>query len=302
MNTYRVMLSVQTPSGTPWQSDTIFGHLCWHYAWREGQAALEAWTDRFRSGDPPFLLSDGFPGELLPRPHGLPKLKMPDRKAEGLEVARKQKDLKKIAWLLPQEFTDIRQGKAVDLDLNADREAFTTHVDFHNQINRLSNTTGDEGQLYPFEGIACPQVTIYLRIAEGEEQHVRTAFEDVARSGYGKRASTGHGRIAACKWEACAFQPVTEPNAFVSLSHFVPAQGDPTDGQWRSMVKYGKLGGDRAGATNPFKLPLLMLTPGSWFRAEDAPKDWYGRLVEGVSPEFPDVVQYGFAFALPMQV
>lgn len=301
MNTYRITLSLRTPSGSAWQADTIFGHLCWLCTWRYGNNVVEDWKTRFQQGDPPFVLSDGFPGDLLPRPHGLPELAMPSDKAEGMRMADEQKDCKKIALLTPDEFNALRRGEDVKLSLSEPREGFTSAITFKNQINRNSNTTGEEGQVYPFAERYGKTVTIYVRIAGDEIARLEQLFEDLKNTGYGKRKSIGYGQIEACTWEAFEFPSIDKPNAFVSLSHFVPARDDPTDGQWRLHVKYGKLGGERAAADRPFKRPLIMLTPGSWFRTAGTPKPWYGRLVNNISPAFPDVVQYGLAFALPIK-
>lgn len=302
MNTYRVTLSLQTPSGSAWQADTLFGHLCWLCTWRYGKDVVENWKTRFQTGNPPFVLSDGFPGDLLPRPYGLPELVTPQNKTEGLKQAIHQKDQKKIAWLTPREFNALRRGENVTVSLNEPHRAFTERITFKNQINRDSNTTGEEGQLYPFVEQFCQTISIYVRIADDEVERLRQLFEDLKQTGYGKRKSIGYGQIEEYRFTLFDFPEIDHPNGFVSLSHFVPAQHDPTDGQWKLNVKYGKLSGERAAVEKPFKRPLIMLTPGSWFRTAAAPKPWYGRLVSDVSPAFPDVVQYGLAFAVPMRL
>jgi CRISPR-associated protein Csm4 len=66
-------------------------------------------------------------------------------------------------------------------------------------------------------------------------------------------------------------------------------------------VKYGKLGEEYALEEIAFKKPLLMLEAGSTFY--DSPvKQFYGRMVRGVSPAYPQVVQYGFALPVPMRL
>lgn len=44
---------------------------------------------------------------------------------------------------------------------------------------------------------------------------------------------------------------------FVTLSLFVPAQKDPTECAYKTMVKYGKLGERKTFCGNPFKKPLI---------------------------------------------
>jgi CRISPR-associated protein Csm4 len=312
-HTYRLTLELRAPSGSSWQADTIFGHLCWLLYWRHGKTRLDEWRERYRADDPPFILSDGFPGPLLPRPLPLPDTDRPKSKQEGLAKTFQLKQQKQIAWLMPTEFEQVRSGQPLETTEKGDaarkhfREWQESPVTFKNQISRLTGTTGEEGQLYPFvEQARWKKVTIYVRIAEGELETVTDLFAAFQAEGYGKRKSIGYGEIVDCKgWDAefTGFNSFDGANAFVSLSHFVPAPTDPTNGQWKINVKYGKLGGEWATAANPFKHPLLMLTPGSWFRTEQPIKDWYGRIVENISPQYPgEVVQYGLAFAVPMRV
>jgi CRISPR-associated protein Csm4 len=72
-------------------------------------------------------------------------------------------------------------------------------------------------------------------------------------------------------------------------------------GRWGLRVKLGKLGEELAASEDPFKRPLIMLTPGSAFY--DSPvKEYYGRIVGEVSPAHPEVVQYGLALPVPILV
>jgi len=271
-----------------------------------GETKLQEWLARYQSGDPPLVLSDGLPGRLLPRPvpvfdRSRPKIS----KEEGLGEAEQRKPLKKIAWLTEQEFETVRLGQNFTRTTEGDeaREALKVkRVNFKNQISRLTGTTGEEGQLYPFVEYLWETVTIYLRVADDEVETVRQLFETMQALGYGKRKTIGYGEIESLDWHVFnGFEPIDGANAFVSLSHFVPARTDPHEGQWKVNVKYGKLGGEWAATDNPFKKPLIMLEPGSWFHT-DTPKDWYGRLVSGISLARPEVVQYGLAFAVPMKV
>ncbi len=334
MKTYRVTLTLRAPAASAWQADTIFGHLCWLLTWRYGEAAFKQWLELYQQQTPPLLLSDGFPGELLPRPVPPPPPDKEEHKAEGMKNADARKKLKGIEWLTLAEFDAIRQGQPFAASAEGDKireQLGLPRVTFKNQISRLTGTTGEEGNLYPFveEVFWKPleqsetltfqnKITIYLRIADQDfpvadsdgktkilsmETLVRQLFDDLVATGYGKRKSVGYGEIEQCEWLSfnCGFAPIADANAFVSLSHFVPAKDDPREGQWRVNVKYGKLGGEFA-LPNPFKHPLIMLMPGSWFATLTPDKAWYGRLVPDIVHDRPDIVQYGYAFALPMKI
>jgi len=68
MKTLQITLKMESGTLTPFQADTIFGHLCWVIAHKEGEKGLEEFLKPFKQGNPPFIISDGFPGELLPKP------------------------------------------------------------------------------------------------------------------------------------------------------------------------------------------------------------------------------------------
>lgn len=130
---------------------------------------------------------------------------------------------------------------------------------------------------------------------------VQTLLEGIAQSGFGARKTSGYGHLELKTWqpETCFDGPIQNANAFISLSNWVPAQGDPANGFYNLMVKYGKLGEEFASIENPFKFPLTMLEAGSVFYTDQPHKEWYGRLVKDIAPGESKVVQYGFAFAVP---
>src|SRR5436309_4450718 len=101
METYQVRLALRAATGTPWQADTLFGHLCWQLRYQEGAQAVEDFLELYRLGEPPLVLSDGFPGspELLPRPLLPPMTMVEDGAAlaERRAEARRQKDAGDVA-------------------------------------------------------------------------------------------------------------------------------------------------------------------------------------------------------------
>ncbi|MFZ6017245.1 MAG: hypothetical protein ACOYU0_06520 [Nitrospirota bacterium] len=96
------------------------------------------------------------------------------------------------------------------------------------------------------------------------------------------------------------FDGLEGANGFVTLSNFCPEENDPTEGVYKTFVKYGKLGEEFTFCGNPFKKPLIMLKTGSVFKTNGKPKEFYGRMIEGVSSVKPEVIHYGYAFAVSM--
>jgi CRISPR-associated protein Csm4 len=315
---YRTRLNLGSASLSHWQADTVFGHLCWSLVRRRGESALREFLARFEGEDrdPPVLVSDGFPDAYLPRPLHLPAwaagagLAAPSApaaavsKLQRIQSAQQRKQQAGANWLTIEDFNRARNGLAPEHALTdaGIAQSLHIHVQPKNQIDRLTGTTGaDAGQLYELTEIVMPIVTLYWKIADGHLGVVRDFLDDLAMSGYGKRKTIGYGQLSApVALEAFdGFEEVSGAGGFVTLSRFIPHRGDPAEGVWETVVKYGKLGEEFAVSGSPFKKPLIQMTRGSCFR-DASPREWYGRMIEGVST-IDAVRHYAFAFALPMR-
>ena len=321
MLTYRAVIRPCSASLTPWQADTLFGHLCWLIRYRESEEALLDFLEQYHQGRPPLLLSNGFPGELLPRPT-LPaqghRADLP--KSDQIATMKAAKRGKDIRWISLDDFNALRRGERIHPGRQIALKP--PQVVLKNQINRLTGGTAamdekaDSGNLYNLEELrfvdegdaanAAMDISVYVRVIDQAwAERAKTLFGYLSDSGYGKKKSSGYGHIEIASWEPFdGFdQAVSEPDGFISLSNWVPAPGDPTEGTYQTLVKYGKLGEEFANRENPFKFPLTMLRAGSSFLGNGPRRDWYGRLVEDIAPlsvENPDlnIVQYGYAFAV----
>lgn len=298
MNWFKVTIKLKSATGTPWQADTIFGHLCWVLVHRDGEAALKQFLQPFIDGKPTFVISDGFPLGFLPRPITFKVIG--DDTPEGF---KKNRELRKLVFLTEEEFKRVLQGDIFVPEDNGEilRKITTTRAMLKNQISRRTGTTGEEGNLYGFKEYWMPKVVIYGKAEENSEEFLRKLFQDFGHSGYGKRKAVGYGAIDKVSFDDFeGFRVFEGANSFVTLSSFVPASNDPTDGRWRLHIKYGRLGEEFAFGGNPFKKPLVMLEPGAVFF--DAPvKEFYGRMVMEVSAVH-SVVHYGYALPVPMKL
>jgi CRISPR-associated protein Csm4 len=324
METYRVRFRLHSAVLSPWQADTLFGHLCWTVRYHKGEDALADFLEPFKAGDPPFLLSNGFPGRLLPRPMPWPGDAPPagTSTAEQRERMRGAKDRRRIRYVGLEDFDRIRRGEkiAVGLDVEDTATRIKTRTVLKNQINRLTGTTsgpGEEevgGNLFNLqetfffteggEGTTGGEISVYVQIRHSDwTDDVRTLFEQTAKAGFGAKKSTGYGKFTVKAFEPFAFEEVEGANGFVTLSNFVPKAGDPSDGYYQLLLKYGKLGEEyaRLEDKSPFKFPLIMFQAGAVFRSNGAQPP-YGRMVEKIHSQDRDIVQYGYAFDMPMKL
>jgi len=291
MKTYRIKLSLNSGFLTPFHADTLFGHLCWVIAYLEEEKELEKFLKPFKEGNPPFLISDGFPENFLPRPFS----------AEfNVEDPEMRKEIKKRNFVSLAEFNHIREDKSLE-ELETIEPSIYEVTTTHNSINRLTYTTFTEGGLYDLEEIIVSYVSIYLKVvSESWKERVTELIEKLSNFGYGRKKSIGKGQFCLKEVEEFEFPEVKNPNGFVTLSNFCPSKNNPTEGLYKVFVKYGKLGEVFTYCGNPFKRPLVMIKTGSVFKTEGKPKHFYGRIVENIAPAAPNVIQYAYAFAVPI--
>ena len=299
--TFRLQIKFRHSAITPWQSDTIFGGFCWAYAYLRGEAALETMLADYAQGNPSVVFSAGFPGDLLPKPlFGLAPAPDPVReKRTMLNSFKEEKKIKKITYLSIEEFQQFQSGQTGKI---APKEnPLVVGEAFHNQIDRNSGTTAETGALFSqSEWFSNCHFSVYLKIREGFEEETRSTFEALGQIGLGKKRSLGRGGFDIMDFDLCHdFDSIHDPNAFVCLSNFVPAKDDPTEGYYNTMVKYGKTEFGPTG--NPFKKPLIMLTPGAVFKLNGELKPFYGRMIQGLTND-NRVYHYGMAFAIPAKL
>jgi len=325
MELFRFNLRLLASTGSLWQSDTLFGHLCWQLVFRDGEAALQEFLEPFLQGAPPFVLSDGFPAGLMPRPLLQDK---GDTVSVSVEEYAAAKRLRKARFLAEEQFNRLRAGETITALVTEGGWMRTETL--HAALDRNTMRTGgegSEGQLFQTEswipqpvrpsgagqqaesledgcqstGKETPNLQVYARAtAKGLEQ-LRELMTILAKVGYGRDKCTGSGQFRIFDVERLeGWDALPNANGFVSLSSFVPAAGDPVQGAWRLRIKRGMLGESRARGTDPVKRPLIQFEPGSVFKTPSQPRPWYGRIVRGLSPAYPDVIQSCQTVAIPL--
>ena len=279
------------------------------WARSHGPAALRRdLLDPWLAHQPPFVISDAFPGDALPAPAHL-ALPLWEWCPERF------KEIKNLRWLSQTDFRELQRGTRPALE-DVPGVDVRNHVRMRNSISRDTNTTsGEGGNLFPvaYSDLSSDRavLTLYAR-ATGAGQDILTgALGLLGRTGYGARATTGHGgfEVQGDPVPCPELDDVPNPDAFVSLSTFQPAAADPVEGYWRSFVKYGKLAPEFQDAA-VFKRPQVMLAPGACFRAGGPPRHFYGGAIgperllsdgarETLAQRDVHPVQAAFALAVP---
>lgn len=331
MNTYKLTLTLQGPLGTPLSADTLWGHLCWGIVYHQGPAALEEFLAATRSppaDGPPLVLSDPLPAGFMPRPILPPPEPAEEDELVDSLVARGllPKDLPeqtdKLASLRRRRYVSLEDFRAIIDNLSVTELMRTgcehagahrpsvprmvTAAVAHNTIDRLTNHTLAEGGLFfSPETFTNGLVDFDVWTASSlDAARVRELFTWGLEGGYGRDASTGKGNLAVGDLTPASLPAAKAPNAMMTLGPCAPAADDPTRGHWTVETRFGKLGGPWATQDDPagagvFKHPVIFLAAGAVLAGPVRP--FLGRLVEGVHPGRPEVVQYGLALTVPVR-
>lgn len=279
MKLHRLQLHPRSPWRTPWQADTLTGALCATAARVHGAAFLrERLIEPMLAGRPPFVLSDAFPGDLLPLPAAMRVAKPPpdaDRKA-----------IKRGRWLAREHFLALRvMGNGADAAVPWDRllpdsAVFCDETTRHNTLARDCDASLEEGGLFsrPDTQLRTRQngraiLTLYFRAADDAAADLLLdLLHELSLVGFGADVATGRGQFEIAgdpEGVSELDQPPPGADSVVVLSTFQPAPGDPTDGFWEAFPKFAKIGPD-LGLPDVRKHTLIMFRSGACFRTDPA--------------------------------
>jgi CRISPR-associated protein Csm4 len=323
MRVFRLTIEPVSSFRTPLQSDTIWGHLLWAMRYLEGEGALVDFLGRYRAGEPPLLVSAGFPSGFLPAPHlgSQPGDGEGDANTADRVVSAMLREALEEGGYLPlaqwRELAGRLSGDALRAareeardELRLLRRAERQHPVTHTAVDRVTGS-GREAQLFVTgETFFEPghRFDVWHKLAdEADLPRLARWWQWVERNGFGRYKSAGRGAFRILGQglvEAGGELPVTgAENGFVSLSAWVPQPDDPAEVTYRTRIKRGKLA-EALALPSPWKKPLLMLVPGSVARLPRAEslREWYGGLVEEMHWTLEGIVQYGYALPLPVAI
>lgn len=337
--TYRVTLEVKSSVITPFQADTLFGTLCWGIRFLETEDDLKKFIKLSLKKDPPLIISDAFPENYLPNPILAPlKIKESKELAKTLYSKGKKdlirgimklKELSKLD-LIPKAYlsehienlSSTQIGKGLLLE-KLKEPVRKSQANLRNTFNRLTARVQEGGLFSETETYYRPEspesrVNFYVKLDENlftltRLKDILTGYLEI--SGYGADKSVGRGNVKFIGIEDTNLPHANQPNAFMSLSSFIPRADDPSNGFYNPVLKYGKLGehyasgeinkinrnGQKIGM-NPFKKPLYMFRAGSTFFLDGKLlEEYYGRIIENIHWD-TEIIHYGLAFPLGIRI
>ncbi|MBF0348692.1 MAG: CRISPR-associated protein Csm7 [Magnetococcales bacterium] len=308
MKTLLVTLRPLTAFATPPHGDTLFGQLCWALCNRHGEAWLRERLRGYLEGKPFLVVSDLLPSGHWPRPF------LPPHLLGGNTGGGNRKEEKKRIWFPWQDGGNWQKklsswGKMCRSEAEFWQGERRNRPQPHNQVNRLTGTTGTEGcdpysltQTW-FPEVARLEVWVLYDPERLNAAEVSGALADVGCFGFGKDASIGLGRFVMEKFEEATLPRQPDSNAWLALGFCAP-QGCGFDGKrsfYQPFTRFGRHG-DRAALTGqPFKNPVLLARAGAVWTPSHQPlpnHEFVGRGLGGegkLSKAIPETVHQGYA-------
>lgn len=287
----KLSLIFASPPLSPTHADTVFGHLCWAMRFVSGEDRLHSFLSDMKREQPPLLLSDMLPAGFLPRPRCIMK--------------QKNKNIKRLRYIKTSDAFPFYDEKSVAE--KADDKNYAPCLEYCT----IQRTSMDRMEGHSLEGGLFRAATSYF--PDGYDLYVKVA-DDVLwkeiielfnfikdHQGYGADKSCGYGRIASIKEDSIDVNVLkglkySTAKDLVALSGVVPVNLDLKKSQYKLRVKFGKLAEEYA-LEHPFKKPIAYLDLGSICALAD-PNKLAGSMVENVSEEYPEVVQYGYGMLM----
>ncbi|MBN2414933.1 hypothetical protein JXO52_03780 [bacterium] len=269
---YKFSLSPKGPMGTPFRSDTLFGHACWCIALKESQNRLLEFLQNARDQKPELIFSDGFPAGYLPKPF----FPIPFFEGESAGDQKKMKTYYKSRWIRREVAQECNWQLRYTDDLNISVFDISPmpHLRMRNTIDRMTGTSLLNSGLYTNELFyftdLWEHIDIYVSTAWSRDvlsEFIKLLF----KNGYGKDQSIGAGAVDVTRDpEPAVLDASIKSDRYLSLSRMVPdVRIDLKQAYYELEPKYGKVWSG-LGEKNPFKKTILQTVPGSVFTLSPA--------------------------------
>jgi len=275
-------------------SDTLFSAFCNSYLLFYGEKKLNELLEKFKTGQPPFLISSSFYwiGNELYFP--IPLNQFPA-----------EKEFKKVKFIDMTNFEKIREGKKIeelmkseDIEkLNKDlSSAIQRNIIPRVRINRLNKKT----EYFHFSEITFSQNSGLFFLVEFKESSFQKEFDAVLNllgdEGLGGDRTVGKGLFKVVEKKKIEFKTFSDEDSFVLLSLTYPKEEEIKylrDGFYEIISREGYI-------FSPFgktlrRKSIRMVKEGAVVR-----KEIKGEIVEVTPREFKrhPVYRYGLAFSL----
>ncbi|MBI4378137.1 MAG: hypothetical protein HY578_03455 [Nitrospinae bacterium] len=343
MKAYEITIKPVSGFGTTLKGDTLFGHFCWQIAYDEKLLGktLDMLLSNYQT-KPFMIFSSAYPKFYVGNKYHY-ALKTPDLPVDNIfilpldkkEKIEKRKEYKARRWMIIEEgrkFSSFKKLKFLNdkemlekananiteetrkqLKRSGSNSFIYPFSQFHNKINRFTNTTGEEG-FAPFsveQEVFYPETELAFFVGIDEAvvniEQVRKGLEQIGTSGFGKDASTGLGRFELGEDAEVDLSKMgsNSPNACYTLSPCVPEKDTFSEMYFTPFTRFGRHGDIFAKSSNPFKNPVIMADEGAILKPKNNEifgRPYIGRAVSNISKAEPKTVTQGYSLYIPVKV
>lgn len=301
---------------TPWQSDTIYGHILWGIFLMYGEEELKNIINDFKNFKSPFIISDGFIDGKMPFIKKQTVKRETNKKiAENLnislaEVIKKRKIINKISDITLEEFNKLR-GNYTNEQFILDRlkeknikkeKLLQQTIVMHNIINRHTGSITDNGLFFSKETFTDKEIHIFIKLRNNyPAEKFKKVLNFIENNGYGKKSSVGKGHFKTISFEKFDnFPTIENADGFIVLSNYIPKEFDYEKVIYENpLIKFGKVSSMGENADIPFKKPFACFKAGSVFKKGGNEK--LGKVLENIHYD-KKIVQIGIPFTLEVKL
>ena len=295
---YKMTIAPQGSIGTPFRSDTLFGHACWAMKMYESEERFEEFLNNARDQKPELIFSDGFPSGFLPKPL-LPMAYVDYSTADELREHKKNNKQKWISLETMGQEQWSFEKKLLPETKNIPNEPFEK-ARFHNVIDRITGFTSENALFLTNEQWYCKsweKIDIYI-YSEWEKEKLNTFVEKLFSVGYGKDQTTGSGEVKIINNPKPIEVPSYDTPYFLTLSRLIPDDSIVLENSFYDIeAKYGKIWSGLS-PINPFKKPIMQILPGSVVKLKTQ-KAIAGRVLENIADD-SRVIENCFSILYPL--
>lgn len=285
---YKAGIMPKSAFSSPLQSDTFFGSFCWSYRYLYGESGLEKLLHKSVDEKPQIIFSNAYPENYLPLPMGVYDTERQPfnmaEMAEAKKIYQQNKKYKKFTLIHKDAFKKIQNGERKGYSQFLNDEQIVQVNSVHNMVGRADGTVGStegSGNLFVMNGFYTNKFEIFdvyiLSVLDKDIIWKVLLLMSELGIGAGKSSGKGHFEPISIN-EETELATCQNANGYMAISNFIPAAGDPSDGWYKTFVKYGKLDREYAAGQFPFKKPLLYIQSGAVFKTSQ-PKPWYGSCI-----------------------
>lgn len=305
---YKASIMPKSAFSSPLQGDTFFGAFCWSYKYLYGKDELKKLLHKSVDEKPEIIFSNAYPENYLPLPMGVYDTEQKPFNmaeiAEAKKIYQENKKYKKCTLIHKDAFKKIQNGTRKRYSQFLSDEKIIQVESIHNMVGRADGTVGsaeESGSLFVMDEFYTSKVFDVYILSVLDKDIIWEVLLLMCELGIGAGKSSGKGHF-----EPVSINEETElvkchnANGYMAISNFIPAAFDPSDGWYKTFVKYGKLDREYAAGQFPFKKPLLYINSGAVFKTSQ-PKPWYGSFITNASA-ISDVIINACTIAIQMHI